>query len=106
MSTSTQATTSPSALPGSTAALGVAPAVAAAWRLPGLLLARPLVWLRRMRDARALRDLEPRLARDIGTAPGRDLPPEGFVVDPRPLWGVGLTPQPGNPLPPWRGRGR
>jgi hypothetical protein len=100
---STEAAGSPAA-PSASAATGFTPAVAAMRRLPGLLLARPLGWLRRVQEVRALRALEPRLARDIGAAPARDRPPEGFVVDPRPLWGVGLTPQPSDVLPPWRRR--
>jgi len=67
--------------------------IVGAWRLPG--------WFRRMRDARTLQALEPRLARDIGAIPVRS-PPAGFVVDPRPLWGIGLVPQPTNAHPPWR----
>jgi hypothetical protein len=65
------------------------------------LLARCGAWLRRLNDARALRGIEPRLARDIGAAPGCDRCPDGFACDPRPLWGIGLTPQPMDVAPPW-----
>jgi hypothetical protein len=73
---------------------------ATGWGLPTLgsavrgLLARYGAWVRRLDDAAKLAELEPRLARDIGAAPGGDRPLEGFVADPRPLWGIGLTPQP------------
>jgi hypothetical protein len=50
--------------------------------------------VRRLRDAETLAELDPRLARDIGAAPGCDRCPEGFTADPRPFWGIGLTPQP------------
>jgi hypothetical protein len=72
------------------------------WGLPSLgsalrgLLARYGDWVRRLDDAARLAELEPRLARDIGAAPGGGRRPEGFAVDPRPLWGIGLTPQPAN----------
>jgi hypothetical protein len=36
--------------------------------------------------------LDPHMARDIG-AFQRNPMPEGYVVDPRPLWGIGLTPE-------------
>jgi hypothetical protein len=39
-------------------------------------------------------ELEPRLARDIGVSPSGNGMPEGFAIDPRPLWGIGLTPEP------------
>ena len=52
-------------------------------------------WIDRMEDARRLREMDPRQARDIGCAPGEDRGPEGFAADPRPLWGLGLTPMPG-----------
>ena len=58
------------------------------------LLARCGDWLRQRNDAAYLREMEPHLARDIGVAPGRGPCPEGFAADPRPLWGIGLTPQP------------
>jgi hypothetical protein len=65
------------------------------------LLARCAYWLRCRRDATRLRDMEPYLARDIGLDPGcGDRGPEGFALDPRPLWGVGLTPQPMDTRPP------
>jgi hypothetical protein len=38
--------------------------------------------------------MEPHLARDIAAAPRADCTPEGFAVDPRPLRGIGLMPQP------------
>jgi chromosome segregation protein len=53
------------------------------------------------RIADLIAELEPRLARDIGAAPGGERRPEGFVADPRPLWGIGLTPQPVNAHAPW-----
>jgi hypothetical protein len=80
----------------------------AAWRPPTLgsvdlgLLARHGEWVRRLDDAARLAELEPRLARDIGAAPCADRRPEGFGVYPRPLWGVGLAPQPVHAhSPPW-----
>lgn len=67
-------------------------------RGPGLpridLLALYGAWINRMEDARRLREMDPRQARDIGCAPGGDHGPEGFAADPRPLWGLGLTPMP------------
>ena len=38
--------------------------------------------------------MEPRQARDIGCAAGTERAPEAFAADPRPLWGLGLTPMP------------
>jgi hypothetical protein len=68
----------------------------------GLLLRRVALSMRRWADRRRLRDIDPHLARDIGVAPGWNRAPEGFVVDPRPLWGIGLTPEPVGELPrPW-----
>src|SRR5687768_10296200 len=59
------------------------------------LLARAGAWLRRMNETAALREMAPERARDIGLAPGcRDRAPEGYAMDPRPLWGIGLTPRP------------
>jgi hypothetical protein len=66
------------------------------------LLTRCGMWLRRLNDTRALQGLDPRLARDIGVVPRYgDRGPEGFACDPRPLWGIGLTPQPLDVAPPW-----
>jgi uncharacterized protein YjiS (DUF1127 family) len=62
----------------------------ARFNFAGLLRA----WLRGIGHARALREMDAAQARDIGVAPGWDRAPEGFGVDPRPLWGIGLTPQP------------
>ena len=70
------------------------------WSLPSLgaavhrLLARYGTWVRRRNDAARFAEMEPRLARDIGDVPGCASRPECFAVDPRPLWGIGLTPQP------------
>ncbi len=70
------------------------------------LLDRYGAWLQRRADAARLREIDPRLARDIGSAPGLDCAPEGFAVDPRPLWGIGQTPQPMDVVPPWSGNRR
>jgi hypothetical protein len=67
------------------------------------LLARCGDWLRCRNDATRLRDMEPHLVRDIGAAPACECRPDGFAVDPRPLWGVGLTPLPTAMAPPWSG---
>ena len=70
------------------------------WRPPALgsavrgLLARYGAWVRRLDDAERPAELDPRLAGDIGAAPGCERCPESFAVDPRPLWGIGLTLQP------------
>jgi hypothetical protein len=90
-------------LPGTIPAAGDARRVGllARW-----LLVRCGDWLRRRCDAARLRGMEPRLARDIGVAPGCDRGPEGFAVDPRPLWGIGLTPQPTEVPPAWFRRRR
>ncbi len=70
---------------------------------PGLL-ARIGTLVRRYRNRRMLRSLDPHLARDIGISAAAD-PLAGFAVDPRPLWRAGLTPMPSDTLPPWsRGR--
>lgn len=69
------------------------------------LLARCAAWLRRAVDDPCLHEVEPRLARDMGATPAGDGRPEGFAADPRPLWGIGLTPQPMETDPPWRRRG-
>lgn len=66
---------------------------------PGLL-ARLRAWLRRREGAARLREMDPAQARDIGVPPGPDRPPEGFAVDPRPLWGIGLVPRPMDAAPP------
>jgi uncharacterized protein YjiS (DUF1127 family) len=84
-----------------------ASAVSAGWRPPTLrsallgLLARYGAWMRRRDDAARLAEMDPRLARDIGAAPGGERRPEGFAADPRPLWGIGLTPQPMDGHAPW-----
>lgn len=104
MSLSTEATR-PSAAPCTSAAsFRIAPT--AAWHFLGPFLARAVRLLRRMHDARAIQALEPRLARDIGAAVRSDCRPDGFTVDPRPLWGVGLTPQPTATLLPSEPGGR
>ncbi|MDI3305636.1 MAG: hypothetical protein QJR07_00930 [Acetobacteraceae bacterium] len=69
------------------------------------LLARCAAWLRWISDDSCPHGMEPRLARDIGATPAGDGRPEGFAADPRPLWGIGLTPQPTETDPPWRRRG-
>jgi hypothetical protein len=66
-------------------------------RLPPIrvnLLALHHSWLRHLEESQHLREIDPRLARDIGVSPGIDRCPKGFTVDPRPLWGIGLTPAP------------
>jgi hypothetical protein len=50
-------------------------------------------------DARILRELDPHLALDVGAAVPLNRRPAGFLVDPRPLWGIGLVPQPIDPPP-------
>jgi hypothetical protein len=70
----------------------------------GTLLARCGAWLRCMNHAAALREIDPRMARDIGVSLPADRGPEGFAIDPRPLWGIGLTPLPMDTLPPWSRR--
>jgi uncharacterized protein YjiS (DUF1127 family) len=66
------------------------------------LIASCRAWLVRRNHARVLRDLDPRLARDIGVVPAcGDGTPEGFACDPRPLWGVGLPPCATDVAPPW-----
>lgn len=72
----------------------------AEWRPPSLasatlrLLARYGAWISRRDDAARLAEMDPRLARDMGALPGPDRRPRGFAADPRPLWGIGLTPRP------------
>jgi hypothetical protein len=81
--------------------VGTSPSASATPRPRRSLLDRCSAWLRRRDDAARLHEMDPRMARDIGAAPGRDGCPQGFAVDPRPLWGVGLTPQPTETTPPW-----
>jgi hypothetical protein len=50
-------------------------------------------WISRYLAGGHIDALDPRMARDIG-AFQRNPMPEGYVVDPRPLWGIGLTPEP------------
>lgn len=82
------------------------PISAAAAPVPGVgtLLARCGAWLRRVNHAAALPEMDPRMARDIGASLQADRGPEGFAIDPRPLWGIGLTPAPMDTLPPWSRR--
>ena len=54
---------------------------------------RALLWLRHRRTLAELQEAAPQLRRDIGLPPAAD-PMAGFAVDPRPLWGIGLVPQP------------
>lgn len=63
-------------------------------------LQRCIAWLRHRDDLAWLREMDPRMARDMGATPASDRP-EAFAVDPRPLWGIGLTPQPTETSPPW-----
>jgi hypothetical protein len=79
--------------------------VGAVTRAVGVAFAQGLpasVW--QWADRRRLREIDPHFARDIGVAPGWDRAPEGFVVDPRPLWGIGLTPQPMEHITPRQSR--
>jgi hypothetical protein len=64
---------------------------------PGLWR-RLLLWLRHRRTLVELQGAEPRMRRDIGLPPAPD-PMQGFAVDPRPLWGIGQTPQPRGEVP-------
>jgi hypothetical protein len=50
-------------------------------------------WISRYLAEGHIDALDPRMARDIG-AFQRNPMPEGYVVDPRPLWGIGLIPEP------------
>jgi len=70
------------------------PVAAAARHSRSSLAAHCREWMRKSNAARSCREIEPRMARDIGVAVGRDRHPAGFAVDPRPLWGIGLVPQP------------
>ena len=63
-------------------------------------------WLCQRNDDVRLHEMEVHLARDIGATPARGRCPEGFAVDPAPLWGVGLTPQPTDTRSPWTERCR
>jgi hypothetical protein len=49
-------------------------------------------WISRYLAGRHIDALDPRMARDIG-AFQRNPMPEGYIVDPRPLWGIGLVPE-------------
>jgi hypothetical protein len=69
----------------------------------GDLLARYGARMRQRIDAARLRELDPHLARDIGITPAGGGRPEGFAVDPRPLWNIGLI---GLALRPMDGTGR
>jgi uncharacterized protein YjiS (DUF1127 family) len=60
---------------------------------PGLIARWQTRWQNRW-QRRILSQLEPRLACDIGIDPILDDGPSGYRIDPRPLWGIGLTPQP------------
>jgi uncharacterized protein YjiS (DUF1127 family) len=67
------------------------------------LLARYGARMRRRRDAARLRELDAHLARDIGVTPADGGRPEGFAVDTRPVWSIGLI---GLALRPMDGAGR
>jgi len=97
--------TTSTTLPGITISAGGAARTGAAQSvaLGRRLLIRCGEWLRHRNDAARLRDMEPHFARDMGVAPVSDGCPEGFATDPRPLWGVGLTPMPTSVAPPWSG---
>jgi hypothetical protein len=89
----------PDAVPSSATGAGRNVAASLAVVRDGLL-ARCRAWLARRDTTARLRDLDPHLARDMGVAPCGDGCPEGFATDPRPLWGIGLTPQPMDTQPP------
>ena len=79
------------------------PAATSAPRAHAGFAERFLAWLHR-RDVAALsREMDPRMARDMGATPASDRGPDGFAIDPRPFWGVGLTPRPPGTTPPWSG---
>ena len=59
---------------------------------------RAMLWLRHRRTLAELQDASPEVRRDIGLPPAAD-PVPGFSVDPRPLWGIGLVPQPRCDMP-------
>jgi hypothetical protein len=63
------------------------------------LIDRLLSHRRLRQNARILRELDPHLALDIGAAVPLNPRPANFAVDPRPLWGIGLVPQPIDPSP-------
>lgn len=71
-----------------------APATTRARQLRTALAARCGDWMARLGGAGDRHEIEPRLARDMGVAARCNHRPAGFAVDPRPLWGIGLTPQP------------
>ena len=79
-------------------------AVPSAGSILGAILARYGAWLDRLDQADRMREIEPRLARDAGIPAGADRCPDGWVVDPRPLWGIGQTPGTGDVLPDWNSR--
>jgi hypothetical protein len=58
-------------------------------------------WISRYLAGGHIDALDPRMARDIG-AFQRNPVPEGYVVDPRPLWRVGLIPEPIRAARSWR----
>ncbi len=64
------------------------------------LLDRGRAWLRQRATSRILKELDPHMALDVGVEPACDPRPAGYVVDPRPLWGIGLIPQRMTPAPP------
>jgi hypothetical protein len=49
-------------------------------------------WISRYLAGRHIDALDSRMARDIG-AIRHDPMPEGYAIDPRPLWGIGLIPE-------------
>ena len=49
-------------------------------------------WLTQLSVRWQAEALDPRMARDIGAAPGNPMP-EGYICDPRPLWHIGLAPE-------------
>jgi hypothetical protein len=74
---------------------------------------RPLAacreFLQLLADRARSREVDARTARDLGLPPcgASGAPLDAFLVDPRPLWGIGLTPMPmAAPRPPhdaWSG---
>jgi hypothetical protein len=75
--------------------------LAARARRDNSLLERYGAWLQRLSDAATVREIEPHRARDIGLSVCTDRCPDSFTVDPRPLWGIALTPHPTEESPPW-----
>ena len=67
---------------------------------PGLI-ARWQTRRHNRQQRRILSELEPRLAHDIGIDPILSGAPSGYRIDSRPLWGIGLTPQPVDAAPSW-----